>query len=564
VPLVCLSIPPAVPTKGTAPTHTSLLHTSLPRPARFLGLLLSLLVWAGPASAQEARNPLVPKGAVRLQASPEYRAFNSRFGRNSGAGAIIDRVELLGSELTAPGVGSGLLPALAGFESAVKTAAGTSFSLRIGSLATQIEKSRYTIPFGIDVGVSDWLSVGVTVPLVQDETELALDYQAFDDPNTGLSPGIGDPELVQGFLDAFGAALTALQIHRDMACATDAATTVCTSATDLATDAGSYVDALSSMYLEGFLAPVTGSVAGDAIGARLTDYQRSFGDRGVTGLPAVVPLAAEGLSSSDFSRLITDPRFGTAASAPLAYWLSPWRLGDIEFRADARILRMKWPTGEQGGEDKLRATLLVGGGVTYRLGVGAEDDPANFLDQGAGDGQDDVELRGWIQGRLGQRLGLWTDVTYTHPFEGNTFRRVHNPDILLAPRISQLPLRWTQGKSARIRVAPIYRVSDDLSLLPTYTFLGKGQDSFRYGPLVGETQALPNPNLLVPESGIRLHMMSIGLVYSTLGLEDRVGDGSPIEVRIFYHRAMAGSGGQVPRFRSFEAGFRLYRRFWGN
>lgn len=500
----------------------------------------------------------MPRGAVRFEVRPLFGAFDSRFPSSEGLGRT------LGDDFSAPGIGPNLVPALETFEGAVESAAGTNFSVRIGSLKAILQKSQIRVPLSLDVGIFDWLSVGVTMPLVRDEAEMAAGFLPSGEANAGFSPGVGDPQRVEDFLGSFSDALTSLGTIRGAACSADPVGQSCSDATALSSDATAFLSAMTTLYQSSYLTPLEASVAGEAILARWTGFQQSFGAFGVEGLPAALPLAQEPLDAADFDRFLSDPRFGTALSAPLRRWENLWRLGDIEFRTDARILGLEW--SDAGVDDSTaaapRARLDVGGGLTLRLGTGSEDDPANILDQAAGDGQSDVEIRGWAIGSLGQHLGLWSEASFTRPFQGSTIRRVYDPAVVFAPRNTQLPLSWTQGSAITVRVAPVFKISSELSGLASYTYHRKNEDRFQYPSTLeaSEGETLPDPSILRRGSDAQIQTLSLGLVYRTVG---NTRGAAPIEIRALYHRAVRGTGGDVPRLRSIEAGFRVFKGLWG-
>lgn len=506
--------------------------------------VLSLLALALPlrgASAQEPYTPMVPGGSVRLQVSPIFSTWSSRFDADG------DEVPL-GADFTADGVGSTVLPALAGFEQAVADASQLPFDLNLGNLASVVEKTQIRIPYGVDVGVTDWLNVGATIPVVQNDVAVAVDFMADPDMiNAGLSPGVFDPGVTDGFLGDFQTAIDAFEVNQMAECQADPGSAACLDATALLGDAMGLQGALVTMY-DGFsLAPFMGTAAATAVDARLAAIASGFAAAGVAGTPTAAPVATEALTGEEFQAVLTDARFGTAATHPLQRWLTPWALGDIEIRAMLRLLDV----GDPGSSFR----LTVGGGATYRLGTGSPAQVGNPFDVGTGDGQDDIEVRGWLNTQWTRRLGVWADLRYGIQQSATTVRRVFDPGVPLPPADTEATLEWTPGDYQRIELSPWLRIADALTLAPTYRYYRKGEDTFT---LTGGATG-PDPAVLTLNSEAELQELAVALVYNTT-----VADSGPrFEFRGRYRMALSGSGGQVPDARSFDATLRLFVGLWG-
>lgn len=520
----------------------------MPRPTTLL-FLTGLLATPELAIGQEPYTPLVPGGTLRFEMSALFTSYSSRFGISRLSGAEVEADEDLGVDFTADVVGVGLFPALVGYEAAVAQASGQAFVLDLGAVAADMQRTRTRMPLSLDFGLTDWLNLGATVPLDQHDASIAVDWRADSlRVNTGLSPGIFDPSVTDGFLGDFQGAITGFTGYQMSECQVDPGSVACADATALLSEAQTLHTALMTMYSGFYLAPMLGSAATVAIEGRLAQVAAGFSAAGVTGTPSAIPVATLPLSAEEFQALITDPRFGTGASFPLQRWLSPWALGDIEVRVGLRVLNI--------GEPGSGSALAVGGEVTYRLGTGRQPDPANPLDQGTGDGQDDIELRGWLNGQIGRRLGVWTDLRYGMQQDGTTTRRVFDPDFAFRPASTEIALTWSPGDYQRVEVSPWFRVAGALTFIPSYQFFRKGEDTFALLP--DDTSGL-DPTVLTLESERTVQRLGLGFVYNTVVS----GDGPGFEFRALYRRAIGGSGGQTPDDRSFEATLRWLIGAWG-
>ena len=527
--------------------------------------LLSLLLSTGglsipePAGAQEPYSPLVPRGHVRLGVLGQYSTFSDLYRIGSRTNGPVS----LGDLFSGP-VGSGIFPFLAEPEASVRALIEDEYELSLGAMSSVLEKSTAWVPVAVDVGVFDWLTVGAVVPLVQNETEFATTFMADSvSANAGFSPGLEDPAAVTGFLAGLQGSIGAYDVFRGETCGMDPMSDACRDATQLLSDARSFHSLLSLMYGSMF-APLSRSAAGMALEARLAAFAEAFGAAGVTGTPAMMPLASALLTAEDLERLISEPGFGIEFDTPLENWKSLWRLGDIEVRADARILEI----GDTGSPNQ----LTLGAGAMARLPTGTQDNPANFLDSGSGDRQLDVELRGWMNGRWRGDFGLWADFRYGTQLKGSTVRRVSDPGIAFALRSTEAALDWTPGDYQFLELSPWYRITDAMSVVGGYRYFRKADDSFSIPAVVpvDETAAARaaaspaiDPGVLVPGSGGSVGQVLLGMVYNRgAQLGDEGVAGRPLEVRVMYRRTVGGSGG-MPLAESLEVGFRFFVGIWG-
>lgn len=506
------------------------------------------------AGAQEVYDPLAPRGVLRIAFSTDYSSAWKRYRPGPGGEPGANEPASLGDDFSGP-AGSRLFPSLAGYEEAVARAAGGEHVLRLGTIAASAERNSVRMSFAADVGVLDWLSVGATVPFVRNETEFSMRL-APDSAlaNAGFGPA-GGASAVAGFLSSLGGAVGEYEAFRASTCAADPQGPGCAEATMRLSDAEQLRDALADMY-GAPVAPLADSPAGMAIDARLAALAQAFQAAGIRSLPTAAPLASSPLDLEGLQQLVTDPRLGIAATHPLAHWMSLWGMGDVEVRANARL----WKTGDAGSALQAEA----GAGLTVTLPTGAQDDPANFLDAGFGDGQTDIVFRGWTNARWGSRFGVWTDVRYGLQLAGTTERRVFDPYFLVPPAGVQRQVRWDPGDYQAVVVAPWFKLADDLAALAGYRYFRKGADSFSRADAGATGEEPTDPLDLSPlawGSETTAGHLHVGGVYR----RGRAPAGSPIwptEVRATYRRVVSGTG-IVPVTGTFEVRLRFQTALWG-
>lgn len=513
--------------------------------------------------AQEPYSPLVPRGAVRMGVATSYSTFSGRYGSPSARAGASTALEELAAGFSGP-AGTRVFPALSAFEEAVGAATGQAYAMSLGSMETVMAKSSATLRASLDAGVLDWLSVGAMAPLSRSETEFEMHFAADSvaGPNAGFSPAADGGSSVATFLSALGSSIGAFDAFRARTCSDGPDSAACRDATALAADSRRFHEAVSVMY-GSMLAPLASSAAGMALQARLEALAGAFRASGVGGVPSRAPLASAPLTAEDLQELARNPAFGTGAAHPLAAWMSLWRLGDIEVRANARVL-------EVGGDDA-GYRLTAGAGAMIRLPTGTRDDPAHFLDMGSGDGQTDVELRAWTNGQWGARLGLWTDLRYGLQLATVAERRVFDPAFAMPPQRTQFSLEWDPGDYLVAEAAPWYRPVTPMTVFAGFRYYRKGRDAFAYSaaPSAEDADGTPQPTptslpdleVLAGGSAQSSSRIVVGFVYAQSRDSGRGLFGQPLEVRTTYRRVTAGRGG-VPATSSLEVRFRIFVGLW--
>lgn len=531
---------------------------------RFVRLGLALAAAsAHPVGAQEPEEPLVRRGTVRLEFAPEHGFWHSRFGKRTEGGSTIEEVEPLGFDLTRDDVGTAVVPTLEGFQDLVSEAlAEPGFLLDLGSVSTEWSYSRTRVPFRVDVGVFDWLTISGTVPLVK--TEALIDAVLLGDStnaNAGLNPALDDPGAVGTFLSNLGTDVTAFEATAAGVCADlGAESPECQQALGLLTEGLSLETSLGNMYgdTEGF-APLQGTSAGAALESRVTDFQagvESFGQATTAGAP---PLAEQPLTSEDFQRLVTEPAYGVA-SAPLIPYDGQWGLGDVEVGAAIRLL------------DGF-TTRPANAGFRYRLGVeakirlatGTVAHPDTLQQMGTGTGQSDVEARVFGSAFLGRRWELFGHARMGFRQGADLVRRVTPPDVVLSPFSSKALVTWKPGNTFEIYAAPRYRMNDALALMVPYALFSKRSDSYTLAATGQDPSAEPiDASVLNEETEATLHRIGVGAIFSTLPAFRRGESSLPLQLRAVYQTAIGGKGGQTPKLSSLRVTLRLFLSFWGD
>ncbi|MFO8173399.1 MAG: hypothetical protein R6T96_03890 [Longimicrobiales bacterium] len=516
-------------------------------PAAALGLLLGASM-AAPGVGQEL--PWLKGGQVRLDFAPSFWAWDSRFGLRTGpSGSLLEETEPLGMELNADPLGSDPIPYLEDLETHLRDALrdGT-FDVRLGAGHSIVEQSRLTFPFRLDVGVTDWLTVGAMVPFHRPRTE--IDF--FLDPdstnaNVGLSPQLTSESLVARFVDDFQSVLDAAQAQ--------------TPGDPDLQEARGYLNALAAAYSQASLFPISGSNAGTQLQARL-DYLRSrLEARGLSGIPQEVPLAQEYLDQEAFNAFLNS--WGMRAY-PLEDWTKLWSVGDIEITADARVLQRGFEPDSLGVLPALRYQLGVG--ALVRLGTGNQADPDRFFDLDPADGQTDMEGSVFGMMEFGRWVGAWGRFRYGIQQEGSVVRRIAGPSQVLPDVFRRAPLNWTPGDYLDLELSPRFYFTPEMTFGVRYRLWHKRHDSYGMQPIdsvMAEELDFPPTSLLELETQQTLHELAFTATYSTVAASARGETALPMMIRFAYFHPLAGSGGQTPKGGRLQVGLSLFRTFWG-
>lgn len=504
-------------------------------------------------------------GTIRLEVTPSFYWWDSRFGERSEGGSLVRGREPLGFDLTRNDVGTSMVPSLAPFEARVRDVLqDDDFSLDLGLSVTSWSHSQTRIPIRLDIGVTDWLTVSGVVPMVRSEAQVDVSFLGDSaTANVGVNPAQDDLGSVSGFLTALGMDVDSFAATAAAICENQGPTSPeCVDAQAVLAQGQSLDGGLSDLYEDGdAFFPLSGTDAGRAVEARVDDFRarlEAYGQAATFGAP---PLSTTPLDNAGFEAIVTDPAYGVVG-APLIPVVGTWGMGDVELSVAARLLERR---GDPGATDPgLR--YQVGGEATLRLGTGIQADPDVFQSLPSG-GRPGLGLRVFgsaLAGRWGLRahaaLGLRQTV--------DAVRRVAEPDVILAPVAARTPVRWTPGKTVDLYAAPRFHLSEGLALTVPYRFLRKASDRYTLpdgstGPPAGAPAGTPDVTVLEEETSVTLHRIGVGVVYSTLPAFRRDQSSYPIELRATWLTSFAGSGGRTPVLNSVAVTFRLYLSFWG-
>lgn len=523
---------------------------------RSLALALLISALSGPGIvAQVLDDALVPGGRVRLQMFPSYTRWDSRFGRTDMGETAREE---LGEDLTTSSAET-LFPGSASLTTAIASLSGMpGYSPVLGETLGRVTKDVTRVDFGVHIGVFDWLTVGAVLPWLRTRTNVDVAFR----PDTvggdlGLNPVATDPTAVSAFLAAVSDAQADAAAYASQACASSPGSPTCMDAQALADRTSAFHSSAQTAYDATAFFPIEGSATATSLSQATSTLDADLVAAGLAGIGVPMAFATQWVEPEQFASISSTPGFGVEG-APLGSVRSVWSAGDVEVSASVRLLE---GAVRDSAAAPPRLTYRIIGTALGRLPTGEADDPDVFLDVGWGDGQTDLEGRLLAQLTIGNHLGIQGAARYGVQMSRTLVRRVAPPEMVLAPSSSRHLVEWSPGSYFGVEVAPVFRLTGELSLAGEYRLFRKGRDSYE---LTGTSVGAPvDPVVLELESGTTLHEVGGTLRYDTRARWLAEGSPSPLQLHMRVVRAVAGRGGQTPVTTRVEFGVRVFRRFWG-
>ncbi len=498
------------------------------RPPRLLAATLfaslmfaSTLPWPLRAQAagemsrlEDASTP--PRGFLRFHPIVIWTRYDSRFTANG--------VEPLGARFTADSFGVAQLPTLITIQAGVEAATASPFTLSLGRSRVGAMAREEVIPLGLEYGITDWLAVGVTVPIVRKRisVQFRLDTAGGFVANVGPNLQRTSSAARQTNIDVqteFAAAATALA-GRIAACSADPSgsgcATVLAQGPPLLQESQGFAAILGDLYgsatSDGMaFVPIAVSTAQMAIGQRVADFNARY--RTVLGastdLLVTVPQGAGGPAgiANVQEYLVSDLGLDALTRQE---WVG---IGDVE-------LGFKWRVVDIPRTERRRTGVRLALAGRFRFPTGSVQSFSDVADMRIGAGSGVAEVRTALDVRNGRFGLLATGAFATSVYDKDTTD--------LADRTS----RWSE-----LYVAPRWHLSDPFALHAAYSF--RTTDQLGGDQLVGG-----------------------GVSFSWFMDRRRLERALPMEARYTHLQAITGDAG-LPKFYRDQLEMRVYFRLPG-
>lgn len=537
-------------------------------------LAAAVLLATAPLRAQRVAGPwedgaIPARGVLRVGVSPNFTTWRERFAPDG-------RREPLGSGFTLDSLGPAHVPFLAPLSTPLAAATGLPAPpLSLGTLATRLEVTEVVTTVSLDYGLTARVGLMATIPYVKNHVYVSANPNGGGAGATlGFNPALSyagarlQNAAVTGSLASAAATLTG-ELSR-CAGSTEASCHAINAdragAQSLVQLAGQVSGALAAVYgttsLTGSLfAPVAGSTLQQAVVARLADLDARFeGFLGAATSGAWVagtPVPAAPMAGADFAALLGDPAYGIAAQPFSDFEHS--HVGDVEVGAKVVLVDTFGPQATAPAQRGGMFRLAVAG--LYRLPTGQRDQPDHFADLGAGQGQADVEIRGYADVALGERF--WTSAVARYAIQrpDRLVRRITDaPGHPFPESVRRQEVARDLGDIFEAEVAPRYVPNNEFSFSALFRIQRKAADAYRGTFDVTSADGTPlslDASTLNTDTETTRRTAGFAVTFSTVRGHARGRARWPLEVS--YAHTIVLSGKSVPRVQANAIGLRVYR-----
>ncbi len=550
--------------------------------------LLAVMIGATDARAQAVLGPqddalVLPRGVLRVRVLNQWTDFNERYGLgtpNRRAGSL----EPLGVDFNLDTVGLEQFPNLARVQNGLRSLTGMpDFNLTLGRTVVNSNVSVIATPIVLEAGITKRFSIGLLVPYVRTRNTIFFNVNpASREGNTGFNPLLNNDgaartrnQQLQTQFATAAAQLTATLA----ACQANPAAPGCAglnaqraNALSLIQNASAFAGGVRQLYGDSTVngspfIPIAGTDAALAIDARTIAFRNLYAQFGVAAITSVGPAQAPSrLTLPDAQRILNDPIFGVSAS-PLRT-IERSHIGDIDFGVKASL----WDTFDRTGKTRMKPSGVnyrLAAGAVYRFGTGQLDAANDFVDIGTGNGQNDVEFRGFADVLVGSHF--WTSFIARYNFQLSDEAEVRitdQPNKRLAAAYRQRSVDRDLGDISEVEINPRWVFNNYFSATGHYLFRLKRPDEYRGSFQVDSaTTGFANITLdastLNQETFFREHRLGFGAAFSTIGAFEQGKARLPMEITYFHFQTTKGEGGNLPKLFSDQIQIRIYARLFG-
>jgi hypothetical protein len=524
---------------------------------------------SGRAAAQSATSLLTDASAVpRGRAAIEMRFSPARWSEvfGGGAGANGSSPRNVGWSLSADSLGVRALPALAPAETAIRTLTNLpNFQVTAGKLVTIADSRVLTVPLILQYGLTNKLTLGVMVPLVETRSVLAVRLNpAAGFANVGPNPGLTDPQRRASSAALVGSlqqASTALQ-QKLSACQSTPTDPACASLLAQRADAESliqsgtaFASAIEQLYGTDAdhpgqpFVPISGGLVERAIDFQLERLAARFATYlGSNAVAGAVSGAIGPAANAELQGLLTS--IGRDTIAPV----DRSSIGDISVGATYQLVNTL-------SDSMSRRGFRIALNGTFRIGTGEPADRNRLFDIGTGYGQNGVELAAAADAQLGSRFSGTAIASYTQQLGTIDVARVPTTGGNALPLTAPTPGTYSAGNVLLASIKPRLRVSGFLALDGQYTLTHTAADKYTLGPAVTDSSGNVISVAPAPPFGLAAattHQIGFGFSYSTIATGDARPLRLPFELSFSHLETIAASGGPVPKIFRDQVALRIY------
>jgi hypothetical protein len=519
---------------------------------------------------------VVPRGLFRFSLAPTWSRSNQRFA-DGERGTARGTVESLGHDFDLDSMGTKQFPFLLALTSPLQAITGLpSVPLSFGRLAVAYDVSSVTTPLSLEYGLTDRITVGVTVPYVKTRNEVSVNPNpARNEGTLGFNPALAFTQARA----ANGTVVTQLQgaagqLQSLLAQCTGSATSACAAvnadrprAEALVATATTVATSIAQLYGTETIAgqpfaPVAKSALQAAVDGRLgtlaADFQALLGPAaGGASWITARPIGAPLVSWRDVQVLLSDSTYGIDA-VPLET-VERSHIGDAEAGIKVLLLDTYGGTPQRRDAGGLHLRLAVAG--IYRKGTAQVETADDFADVGTGDGTNDVEGRLFADVLLGRRF--WASAVARYAVQGSVTREFRIPAYPGDPfpdAARKVMVRHQPGNFLDLEFTPRLVVTEAIALGATWRRFSQAADNYT---VAAAAQGGGLDATTLSRGSARSEQRLTGsITYSTMSGYYRGQSRLPLEVTYAFGQSLSGDGNQPKQFVQTIA-LRYYRRLFG-
>ena len=501
------------------------------------------------SNAEDART--LPKGTVMLRALNAWTRYDEVFDATADS---LHHLHPLGDAFSAESLGVRQFPRLDTLQKALRTLTGQpSLNLNLGQAFSTADTRVVTTPLSLSYGLTDRLTIGAMVPIVQTHTTVFIELNPQRvATSTGANVGINPARFASNataqsangaLIDAMRNAANSLNAFlANCSSSGSCSTQTITRATRIRDNDSTFLKAVSFLYGEGTQGNnfVPFGAAQDSVVkqlARLADSVNAVLGSSFAFAPpsgAIAPAALTDL------QLLATTGLGVAFDS----LGSPDRIGigDVEVSALFKLLD---GFSDTTGGLRLRGTLRA----VLRLGTGRPPSGTVPFEVGTGTGQTSADGGAILDVRLGRFVATFAG-QYTTYFTSAPVARLPNSDFALFPLDVPVSGTWREGDALQVEATPRIRLTDYFTFHGAYAM--RHQAASRY-----TSPNVNSPPLFLATTEQRA---GFGFAYSTVARYARGRSSVPLELFFTHLETLTASGGLTPKYSRDQIEVRIYYR----
>jgi hypothetical protein len=540
--------------------------------------LLALLSCApiGRAMAQSGVGPLddatpIPRGWIRFSVLNSWTRYDSRFNGSGG-------IDPLGAPLSTDSLGARQLPLLAPVEGALQTLTNNPLQrLTFGKLVTQSDARIVTTPLVLEYGVTNRLSLGVTVPIVQTRqtAQVRVNARAAGDTTKTSNMGWIPASLRTNAAQQNAAVVTSLTTAATgltgllTRCAANPGAAECSTiqgqeaaAAATAARATQFAAAVATAYGINANSALVAPLEGSPLAASIEAQRAALAAQ----LAAFVPGTQIGTlttAATEFSYIDLQGRAQTRTPGLLQSALgggidsiaTTERLGVGDIEIGVRYAVLDHISRDSVGPPGFQYRLVLGG--VYRLATSKPDSARDLLDIGTGEGGG-IEGRGSLE-LIGGAAGLTLAARYAKYFARTVDASLVGYPIAGFPYPAFGPVSRTAGNVLGLAAAPRGYLNSWLSVEGDYELEHVAAPTFEPIASVEQCSGCVPPLGAVLPVATTSQRLGFGVRYSTVLPYLRHRARYPVEVSYHHLETITGDATAPKVFRDIIQ-VRLYYR----